>query len=175
MELAVIIAASLNDVIGRGNELPWHIGSDLRRFKSLTMGHPMVMGRRTFESLGRVLPGRRHVVITRNTQWQPAADLKDIDQVSVVHSWPEAIALLQQWAVGKAFVIGGAELFRCTLPDVSFFYLTRVQAEVEGDVSLPEVDWSQWELLRREVYPADERNDHPYAFEDYRRRPLASP
>lgn len=174
MELAVIIAASLNDVIGRGNDLPWHIGSDLRRFKGLTMGHPMVMGRRTFESLGRVLPGRPHVVVTRNTQWQPAADLKDRDQVSVVHSWSAATALLKQWDVGQAFVIGGAELFRCVLPDVSLFYLTRVQAQVEGDVRLPEVDWTQWELIAREVFPADERNDHPYAFEDYCRRSNAS-
>lgn len=170
MELAVIIAASENDVIGRGNRLPWHIGSDLRRFKSLTMGHPIVMGRKTFESLGRVLPGRLHVVVTRDATWKPPADWKDREQVRVVHSWPEAKALLDRLPdQEKAFVIGGAELFSAAIPDVSYFYMTRVLATVDGDVTLPEVDWSQWQLVQREQHSVDDRNDHSYAFEDYQR------
>ncbi len=167
MELAVILAASTNDVIGKGNDLPWHIGADLRRFKKLTMGHPIVMGRKTFESIGRVLAGRPHVVVSRNLGWRPDESLDGVDRVFRVDSWDAAKLLLEQWEVEKAFVIGGAQLFTGAIDDVSHFYLTRVLAEVQGDVYLPQVDWKQWRLVQREVHPADEKNDHDYAFEDY--------
>lgn len=169
LELSMIIAASENNVIGRDGQLPWHIGSDLRRFKRLTMGHPIIMGRKTFESLGRVLPGRLHLIVTRNADWRPNVSQQEQDQVKVLGSWAEIEQWLQQSGTEKAFVIGGAQLFEAAIDDVSHFYLTRVHAEVSGDVYLPRIDWQQWELTQRADHPADERNDHAYSFEDYRR------
>lgn len=171
MELSIILAASLNDVIGKGNDLPWHIGADLRRFKRLTMGHCIVMGRKTFQSIGRLLPGRTSVVVTSQSDWKPELpEGSDPTQLVVTYGWQQAMQYLETAGDESPFVIGGAQLFQAAINDVDRFYLTRVLAEVDGDVFLPPIDWANWQLTDRQPFPSDDKNDHPYAFEDYLRR-----
>jgi dihydrofolate reductase len=160
MSLSLIAAVSENGVIGRGGGLPWRLPADLKRFKALTMGHTIVMGRRTFESIGRVLPGRASVVITRNSAYRaPGA--------TVVDSLEEA---LRRAAPGdEVFVIGGEEVFRLALPRAGRLYLTLVHASVAGDASFPDPALAGWKLLEDERHAADERNEFPYSFRVYER------
>ena len=156
--LAMIVAASENNVIGREGDLPWRISSDLKRFKSLTMGHHLIMGRKTFESIGRLLPGRTTVIVTRNKNFR-------FDGAVVVHSIEDA---LENAGVDESpFLVGGAELYRVGLPLVNKLYLTRVHAKIEGDTLLPEMDWSDWDLVAKESFDADDKNEYRYSFEDY--------
>lgn len=170
-QLSMILAASLNNVIGRDGALPWHLRADLQRFKRLTTGHVIVMGRRTFESIGRLLPGRTSIVITRNRQWQPdLPDASDHQRFLVFGTWEQTLQFLRSRPETTPFVIGGAQLFSAAINDMTHFYLTRVLAEVPGDVMLPPVSWDQWERVRREEFAADDHNDFAYAFEDYQRK-----
>jgi dihydrofolate reductase len=153
--ISLIVAAAENDVIGRDGALPWHLSDDLRRFKALTMGKPIIMGRKTFESIGRPLPGRQNIVITR----QPAYVA---DGCEVVTSVDDAIT-----AAGSAqetMVIGGAEIYRLFLPLAKRIYLTRVGARIAGDTRFPELPRTAWRESTREEQPADERNDHAFTF-----------
>jgi dihydrofolate reductase len=149
--LTAVFAASDNDVVGRDNALPWHLPADLAHFKRLTMGKPMLMGRRTFQSIGRALPGRRNIVLTRNEFAAPG--------VEVVHSLDEAL----QRVAGEAELvnIGGAQVLRAALPRTSRIYLTRVHGQFEGDTFLPELPADQWQVVESQQRAADERN--PYA------------
>ncbi len=156
MKLSLIVAMAENGVIGRDGALPWHLPADLRRFKTLTMGHSMVMGRKTFESIGRVLPGRRSIVVSRDPEWRA-------EGAWTAPSLEAALALTATEA--EVFVIGGAEIFRQALPRADRLYLTRVLAEVEGDVYFPELDASEWRLVSREEIAADEKNLYPTSFE----------
>ncbi len=160
MRLSLIVAVSENNVIGRNGDLPWRLSADLKRFKRLTMGHHIVMGRRTFESIGRLLPGRITVVLSRNPDF--SADgviaVSDVDE-----------ALLRIAGDNEAFIIGGAQLYRWTLHRVARMYVTTVHADVDGDTLFPPVDWSQWTLLEDVRFPADEKNDHDYSFRVYDR------
>ena len=158
--LAMIVAASDNDVIGVAGDLPWHLSSDLQRFKQLTMGHALLMGRKTFDSIGRLLPGRTTIVFSRQSDWEFPGAL-------VVGALEEALAACP--AGSTPFLVGGAEIYRLGLPRVGELYLTRVHTTVEGDTWLPELDWGQWQLVSRESFPAGPRNDHPFSFEHYRR------
>lgn len=161
IDLAVIVAAAENGVIGRNNALPWHLPEDLRYFKRVTLGKPIVMGRKTFESIGRPLPGRTNIVITR----QPEYSAKG---VKVVSSLDEALELAADVAlidgVSELMVIGGAEIYRAALPRARRLYLTEVHAEVEGDARMPGLDWSDWREVSRESWPASEANPYPYSF-----------
>lgn len=161
MKVSLIVARSDGGVIGRGNALPWHLPADLLRFKALTTGHTIIMGRRTYESIGRPLPDRRSVVISRNPEYAP-------EGVDTVGSLEEALLTAQD--DDEAFIIGGAEVFREALPLADRLYLTVVHAEVEGDVSFPAIDVRNWRLVEREAHDADERNPHAYTFERYERR-----
>jgi dihydrofolate reductase len=156
MSLSLLVAMSRNRVIGRGNRLPWHLPSDLRRFKRLTMGHTIVMGRKTYESIGRPLPGRRMVVLTR----QP--DFAAPDGVVVAHALREALGRNED----EIFIVGGADLFAQTLPLARKLYLTLVEAEIEGDTYFPEWDGSQWTLVA-ETQPEPDGATVPYVFRDY--------
>jgi len=158
--LTIIVAAAENGVIGVEGGLPWRLSSDLKRFKSLTMGKSMLMGRTTFESIGRALPGRRSVVLTRREEWSaPGAE--------TAHGLDEALAMVE--AEGEAFVIGGGELYRQTLPLASVVELTRVRAAVVGDVTFPSLDAREWERVAIEEHGAGERDEYPFAFETWRR------
>ena len=150
---SIVVAVAENGVIGNGNQLPWRLPDDLRRFKELTMGKPMVMGRKTFDSIGRPLPGRTSIVVTRSQGLQIAGCV-------VVHSL--AAALQAAGEVPEVVIVGGAELFRHALADVKLIHLTRVHADVPGDTFFPELRPDQWREEFVSRHPADER--HAYAF-----------
>ena len=138
-EIVLVVARADNRVIGRDGALPWHLPDDLKRFKALTMGKPLVMGRRTFESLPRLLPGRRHIVLTRDTAWQP-------EGAEVAHDADSALALAGDAA--EAIVIGGAEVFALFLPRAARIELTEVHRDVEGDVLMPPLG-AGWRVVSR--------------------------
>lgn len=153
MILSLIVAVANNGVIGQRNGLPWRLPEDLKRFKALTMGKPIIMGRKTFESIGKPLPGRTNIVITHQALSLPGC--------TVAPSLPAAIAVAG--AVEEVMVIGGAEIYRQALPLAERVYLTEVHAEVVGDALFPALD-TQWRELAREDYPADERHAFAYSF-----------
>lgn len=161
MKLALIWAMSRNRVIGRNNALPWHLSEDLRYFKRVTMGKPIIMGRKTWESIGRPLPGRTNIVITRDQNFQAAG-------VRVVHSLDDALRLAEHIGViegaEEAVVIGGAEIYALALPKAERLYLTQVHAEVDGDAWFPEFDLSLWQELAREDFHAEGPNPYAYSF-----------
>ena len=161
VRLAVIVAASRNGVIGRNNALPWHLPEDLRYFKRITMGKPIVMGRKTFESIGRPLPGRTNIVISRQPDYAP-------EGVRVVASLDAALALAEDIALidgtDELMVIGGAEIYKAAIPKASRLYLTEVHADIDGDAYLPAIDWSQWHEQSRERFNAGDANPYDYSF-----------
>ena len=158
--ISLIVAASANNVLGAAGELPWHLSDDLKRFKSLTMGKPIVMGRKTFESIGRALPGRQNIVITRQDDYQaPHCD--------VVATLGGAIAAVAE--SDEVMVIGGGEIYQLFLPLTRRIYLTRVDAEVQGDTYFPEIDPATWRETAREEFAADANNDHAFAVITYER------
>jgi len=162
MRISLIAAMAENGVIGREGRLPWHLAADLKRFKQLTMGHTIVMGRKTWESIGRPLPGRRMIVITRQTGYRA-------DGVDVVSNLDDAVALTRAAGDDEVFIIGGAEVYRLALPHADRLYLTRVHAKIEGDTVFPEFDVGHWQLVKSEERAADETNDFPICFERYER------
>ena len=164
--LSLIVAVAENGVIGRDGDLPWRLSADLRRFKQLTTGHPIVMGRKTWESLGRALPGRTSIVVTRQQDYDPG-----VEGVLVACRLADALDLAHAAPGGdvEAFVIGGAELYRAALPAAERLYLTRVLAEVAGDAVFPEYDVHRWQLIASQPHAADEKNDHEFNFEIYQR------
>ncbi len=154
--ISAIVAAADNDVIGRNNALPWDLPADLAHFRRLTMGKPILMGRKTFESIGRPLPGRTNIVITRDPGFAA-------EGVQVVHSVDAALELAESIALidgaEELVVIGGAEIYALTLPQTSRLYLTRVHVSPDGDAHLPAVDWSAWEETERAELAAE--GGHP--------------
>ena len=162
-QLAMIVAASSNDVIGVDGDLPWHLSADLKRFKKLTMGHHIIMGRKTFDSIGRLLPGRTTVIVTRQTDYE-------FEGAKVVSSINQAAELTRDDEC--PFVIGGAQIYALAMPHVTKLFLTRVHAEVSGDTFLPKILWSDWRLETTQT-GVDEKHDVKYSFEDYVR--LAGP
>lgn len=160
MTLSMIVAMSTNRVIGQDNTLPWRLPADLKRFKRLTMGHHLLMGRKTWESIGRPLPGRTTVVITRRE------DL-EIDGVTIARSIEEAIDIAERAGDDEAFIAGGAEIFRQTLDRVDRLYLTLIHAEIDGDAYFPEIDTTRWREVAREDHDPDERNPYPFSFVDF--------
>jgi dihydrofolate reductase len=149
-----------NGVIGADNKIPWHLPNELKLFKSLTMGHHIVMGRKTYDSIKRLLPGRTTVIVTRRPDYQ-------VPGAIVVHSVTEALEACR--ADDECFVIGGAELFRETLPIADRLYLTVVDAEPAGDTFMPEFDMGRWRETSSQSSPADEKHAHAYRFTVYDR------
>lgn len=160
-ELILIAAVARNRTIGRDNTLPWRLKADLAHFKAVTSGHPIVMGRKTWESLGRPLPGRRNVVITRNPGYKA-------DGADVFTDPPAAMAALGD--ARRVFVIGGSELYRQMLGSADHLYLTEIRADVEGDASFPPIDREVFEEVLRESHRADADNEFDFDFVEYRRR-----
>ena len=155
--LAMIVAASENNVIGVDGDLPWHLSADLKRFKKLTMGHHMIMGRKTFDSIGRLLPGRTTVIVTRQKDYS-------FDGAKIAHSLDQAVRLASDDLC--PFIVGGAEIYSAAMPLVDRLFLTRVHSQIEGDTFLPEIDWSAWELESSEQ--GSEEID--FSFENYSRK-----
>jgi dihydrofolate reductase len=161
MKISLIAAVSCNGVIGNEGGIPWHLPADLKYFKSVTMGKPIVMGRKTWESLGRPLPGRKNIVISRNKKFQA-------EGCEVVRGIDAAID-----AAGDAeelMVIGGAAIYEAFFSRADHLYLTRVECDVEGDTRFPEFSKEEWRLISQEMYPADEKNAFAYVFERYVRK-----
>ncbi|MCL2561297.1 MAG: dihydrofolate reductase [Rikenellaceae bacterium] len=159
--ISIIAAVAENGVIGSGNAMPWHISEDFRRFKAITMGHPIVMGRKTFESLGRPLPGRTNVVITHD----PAYGVPE--GVLVIGSLDEAVALFS--ADEEVFIIGGGEIYRQAMSMADKLYITRVCAPFDGDTTFPEISADEWRVVSCEAHERGEKFAHPFEFVDYTR------
>lgn len=155
VKIALIAALDRNGLIGRDNALPWHLPADLQHFKRTTLGKPILMGRLTWESLGRPLPGRHNIVLTRDAAYRA-------EGATVVDSIDAALAAAGD--ADEAMVIGGAAFYRAMLPRADTLYLTRIDAAFEGDAWFPELDPTQWRETARETHAADARNPHPYAF-----------
>ncbi|MCH2182030.1 MAG: dihydrofolate reductase [Mariniblastus sp.] len=158
--VSLIVAASENGVIGQAGDLPWRLSADLQRFKQLTMGHAIIMGRKTFESIGRLLPGRTTIIVTRQAGYEFPGAL-------VAGSISEAIEMSA--SDPSPFITGGAEIYRLALDRVDRIYLTRIHAEVEGDTYLSGIDWGEWKQVESEAHYADDRNQFDFTFEVYAR------
>ena len=160
--IALMVAMAQNRCIGINNTLPWHLPHDLQHFKSTTLNKPVVMGRKTFESIGRPLPQRTNIVVTRNLLWA-------YEGVQTAATVPAAIQLALDCAVqtgaNEIVVIGGEQIYREALPQVSRIYLTRVYASVEGDAYFPEFNEVEWQQLGAEQHQADDKNPYDYGFE----------
>ncbi len=159
MTISIIVAAAENNVIGKDNDMPWRLSADLKRFKKLTMGHHIIMGRKTFESIGKPLPGRTSVIITRNKDYRQ-------DDCIVAHSLEEAFKMVEDEEV---FIIGGGEIYNMAFDIADKLYLTRVHATLEGDTCIPEIN-NNWEEVECEKFQKDEKNQYDYSFIDYIKR-----
>lgn len=155
MLLSIIVAMDQKGVIGINNTLPWRLSADLKNFKAVTMGKPVIMGRKTWESIGKPLPGRDNVIITRNPDYTA-------DGAIVCHSLDEAISRYQ--ASPEVVIIGGHDIFKAALEQTERLYLTEVHADVEGDTWFPVFDRSEWQASERLEFAADEKNEYPFSF-----------
>lgn len=163
--ISLIAALDRNRAIGRGNAMPWHLPDDFRRFKALTMGKPILMGRRTAESLGRALPGRRNLVLTRGGR-------VPFEPMEAVASLDAALRVAAADGAGELCVIGGAQVYALALPRAAVMQLTHVDAAVEGaDTHFPAFDAADWQVVSREPHPADARHAFAFEFVEYRRPP----
>jgi len=167
IRLSLMVAKASNRVIGRNNKLPWYLPNDLKYFKQVTFGKPVIMGRKTWDSLGKPLPGRTNIVITRQTDFQA-------EGAKVVATLDEAVTLAENVAFiegqDEAVVMGGAEIYALALPQADRLYLTEVHAEVDGDTWFPEYDTSEWKEIGREDFPAEGPNPYDYSFVVYERK-----
>ena len=162
MIITLIVASARNGVIGADNAIPWHLPDDLRFFKRTTLGHPIIMGRKTYASIGRPLPKRQNIVVTRNKAFSAPG-------IDVVHGLSEAFALARETGTTECFVIGGGELYRHSLPIADRLHWTRVEAEVEGDVRFPEPG-PDWAMMAAEPHAQDADHAHAFRFERWERR-----
>ena len=153
----IIVATSKNRVIGNNNSLIWKLPADLKRFKQITTGNTVVMGRKTYESIGKPLPNRRNIIITRDTNYL-------VDNCEIVNSLEEALMLCNN----DCFIIGGGEIYKQSIDIADKIYLTLVQEDFEGDTYFPEIG-KEWTKVFREDYEGDEKNEHKYSFIDYER------
>lgn len=158
--LSLIVAMAKNRIIGADGRIPWHLPNELQLFKSVTMGHHIIMGRKTYESINRLLPGRTTVIVTRQKDYAIAG-------AKIAHTLDEAVALCT--SDSEIFVIGGGELYRAAMPMADRIYLTVVDAEPAGDTQMPEFDTVQWRVHSIQCYSKDERHAHDYRFEIHER------
>lgn len=153
MQISLIAALDRNNLIGADQGMPWRLPADLKRFKAITMGKPIIMGRKTHETIGRPLPGRHNIILTRNPEYET-------EGCTVVHSIDEALQATSDAA--EVMVIGGGAIYRQFLPLAHRLYLTLIDAAFEGDTHFPTIDWDQWEIVSEEQFTQDERNPYPF-------------
>lgn len=158
MTIAFIVAASLNNVIGKNGHLPWHLPNDMKFFKQTTIGHPIIMGRKTFDELGKALPNRENIVITRNKDFKAHG-------AHVVPSLEAALELARHYSNGEIFITGGGEIFKHALPICERQYVTRVMADYDGDAFYPEIDETQFKLTKSDFHEPDEKHAVAYDFQ----------
>jgi dihydrofolate reductase len=163
MKLFIVAAVANNNVIGNENRLIWHLPADLKHFKELTMGHTMIMGRKTFESIGQPLKGRKTIVVTTQPDY-------DAQGCQLAHSIEEAIKMVKNEK--EVFIAGGAEIYRQTinLYHTRRIFLTRIYANFEGDTFFPDIDPEKWEIIEREDHQPDEKNQYSFSFLTYKRK-----
>lgn len=164
MIISLLVAMDEKRGIGKAGGLPWRLSSDLKRFRQLTMGHHIIVGRKTYESIGRPLPGRQMIVVTRNESFAP-------EGCFVAHSVEAAISLARERGEGELFVCGGADIYAQTLGAADRLYLTLVHADSDADTFFPEWDAGEWAEVESEDHAADEKNQHPFTFKLLARRP----
>jgi len=160
--LSIIVAKAKNNIIGKDNKIIWHLPEDLKHFKNITTGHTIIMGRKTFESLGRVLPNRKHIIFSNN----PSFNVNE-ENVKVVHSLLEIQDLIE--GKEEAFVIGGAMIYNFLMPYVKKMYVTEIDKEFEGDTFFPKIDDNMWKETSREKGIKDDKNNLDYYFVTYER------
>jgi len=164
MKISIIAAMGGNRAIGFQGKIPWHLPADFKHFKELTMGHPIIEGSKTFESIGKALPGRTNIVIARGMDYKAQGCL-------IAHSFEEALALAtQSEGADEAFVCGGGQIYKLVLPKADVLYLTKVKGEFEGDTFFPEFNENEWRIVSEEKYEKDEKNAFDYAFCVYERK-----
>ncbi len=164
MRRSIIVAMDQNNGIGYQNRMPWHLPAELKRFKSLTMGHHLIMGRNTYESLGKPLLGRTTIIVTRNLAFQAAGCF-------IAHSIAEAVDFAETRNEEEVFFCGGKAIYREALGIADRLYLTRIHAKFQTDISFPDFDVSLWKEIFVEPYSADEQNPHPFTYYIYERKP----
>jgi dihydrofolate reductase len=163
MILSQVVAAADNNAIGKNNQLLWSLPNDTKFFKNTTWGMPVIMGRKTFESLGKPLAGRTNIVITRQKDWQP-------EGAFVVHDLKEAMTVAASTDAKEAFIIGGAEIYKQTLPLTQRVYLTRVHATLDADAYFPAMNFADWNLLSQLDFTADAKHAYAYSFQVWERK-----
>nr|WP_267354534.1 type 3 dihydrofolate reductase [Gilliamella sp. B2840] len=164
--LSVIVAMAHHRVIGQNNQMPWHLPADLAWFKKNTLHKPVIMGRKTFESIGRPLPNRHNIIVSR----QAVSDLNANPNISCVQSIEAALSLVQAQHVEEAFVIGGGNIYQQVLPLINRLYLTHIDADLQGDTYFPDYLPEQWQVIYQQDHQADEQNSYPYQFEILERK-----
>ena|ERR1019366_4559127 len=160
MTISIIVAKAKNNVIGKNNQLIWHLPADLKFFKKMTMGHTVIMGRKTFDSMGKPLPGRMNVVVTRQ---------KNFHRDGIIIE-PSLESALKDLKVEEIFIIGGGEIFKHAMPIADKLYVTEIDESFDGDVYFPEINPDEWELIEAIPFPKDEKNKYDLSFNTYLRR-----
>ena len=158
MTISLVVAASENNAIGKNNQLIWHLPNDLKFFKNTTWGFPVIMGRKSFESVNKPLPGRTNIVITTNPDWK-------VETVIVVKNLKDAIQKAAETNSKQIFIIGGGEIYKQSMDIADSIYITRVHADLEGDTFFPEIDKSKWKLTSNQDFEADEKHAYSYGFQ----------
>lgn len=162
MTISLVVAAATNNVIGKDGKMPWHLPNDMKHFKNVTWGMPIVMGRKTFDSLGKALPGRKNIVITRQQGWKA-------DNTVAVKNIEDALFVAHETDAKEVMVIGGGEIYKALFDKAQRIYLTRVEAEPEGDTFFPVLVQGQWHLVSQKNHEADEKNAYNYSFQVWER------
>ena len=161
--ISFIVAADENNLIGKNNQLPWHLPSDMKYFKNQTWGMTVIMGRKSLDSLGKPLQGRTNIVVTRNKEWKH-------EGVQVAHSLDEAVEIAKKTGAKEIFIIGGAQIFKEAMPIVDRIYLTRIHHKFEGDAYFPEISASEWSMVKNRFCDVDEKNKYPHSFQVWERK-----
>lgn len=163
MIISTIVATAKNNVIGKDNDIPWYLPADLKYFKKTTINHHIIMGRNCYESIGKPLPKRTNMVLTRNPFYM-------VSNCYVLHSLEEALQIAKDNGEEEVFIIGGAQIYEIGMKYTDKLYLTEVDLEVEGDIIFPELNMDEWELISEEPHQADEKNEHDYVFKIFERK-----
>ena len=164
MIVSTIVGLGNNNEIGKDNDIPWYIPADLKYFKKITSGHPIIMGRKCFESIGRALPNRTNIIVSRNPEFH-------IDGCILTHSVSAALLVAEESGADEVFIIGGGEIYRMGMPLTSKLYLTEIDIDIENaDVFFPEINMDSWELISQESHEKDDKNTHDYTFKVLKRK-----
>ncbi|MEO6547580.1 MAG: dihydrofolate reductase [Ferruginibacter sp.] len=162
-ELALVVAASTNNVIGKNNHLVWNLPNDMKFFKNLTWGFPVIMGRKTFDELKKALPGRISFVITRQSAWKAEGTI-------TASTLEDAVQKAGETNSKQVFIIGGGEIYKQSMAVANIIYITRVHAVFEGDAFFPEIDENVWELVANEDFNIDDKHAYPYSFQTWKKK-----